>query len=155
MYGFVIPGNHGELGDNYFRATDFYKVIANKMGKRFPTLSVGDNPQGEYRKYWDSKGLIKEPEPTRDDLLAFAKIAPYEKVLFLIITSATPDAVPYNGVIYLHANLQVRALLIDTATQNIVADRETTQEDKDPYTSKFLAQISCFKLVMEYFAKNL
>ena len=153
----IMPHSVGVVivGDNYFRVKDFYNIIASKMGKRFPILDVGDNPQGEYRKYWDNKGLLKEPEPTRDDLFAFAKIAPYEKVLFLIITPSTLDTTPYNGITIYHANLQVRALLIDTATQNVVADKETTQADHVAYNLKLRAQESCFKLVMDYFAKNL
>ena len=153
------------IGDPSFRINDFYKIVQDKLKDRFTHLIVGDEPQGKYRKYWDDKGLLKEPElPTRQDLFDFVKTTSYEQALVLIITDADISKrqegyynknIGYNSETYTQVNIRARAMLIDTQTLAVIADKEVVQKGPESEFGQLSAKRGCFRKAMEYFKANL
>jgi hypothetical protein len=149
------------VGDATFRLPDFYKIIETKLSARFPQLIVGEEIQTSYRKfYWDSKGLLKADDlPARQDLFAFIKTLPYERVLVLAVIE--PSSEDRNIFLWFftltqsRAILQVRAILVDSAAGTVIADHEVLQKGPLGINGGLSAKRGCFKQVMDILAADL
>lgn len=149
------------LGDPSYRMTDFYNIAEDKLQERFPQLSVGDEIQSQYKKYyWNEKNAIKEADlPSRQELFAFLKTIPYDQVLVLVVSS--PNMSTRNTFLWYfalnqsEAHIQIRALLVDVASEKILSDLVVAQKGPISINSDLSAKRGCFKSALEYFAANL
>ena len=149
--GVVLIGD----GSLDFKGEDFYAIILEGLKGKFGNVSVGDEPQGKWRSYWDSKGYLIEQPPKRDDLFAFAKETNYSKVLFLVIPKPVVESSKFSYLTDIHrVTLDVRAMLIQGSSDTMIGDKSTVQRDSSE-SSIVRAKRGALTKAMEYFVKNL
>lgn len=149
------------LGDPSFRSAEFYAIVEEKLGDRFPLLFVGEEIQARRRQYYlNEKGLLKEEQfPTRQELLVFLKTLPYDQALVLVMAGPTIDN-RYTFLWYFtlgqaQAYIQARALLVETQSGKILSDQEVVQKGPLSMNGGMSAKRGCFRKVLEYFAEKL
>lgn len=143
------------MGDPLFRDHQFYLLVEEKIKSRFINLVVGDEPQGLYKKFWSDKGLLQEPAPTKQDITAFAKVSPYDQMLFIVVSPPTVIITRGEVLIFHQATVPFRAILVDKQTMDIISDQETTQAGWSSYNGLNSSLRGAFKQAMEYFLKSL
>lgn len=154
------------VGAVEFRAPDYIDIINETLSQKFSSpkykLVTGNEPQNKYQNYWDNKGFLTEQPATKADLLSFSQQSTYDSVLFLILSAPATDVNRVGGgwgygwsvQDKTRATIEVRAMLIDSASQQVTANLTTAQND-DSLTSALRAKRGAFKKAMEYIAANM
>ena len=75
------------IGDSDFKTGDCYRFARNKLNpNKNPNIIMesSNEVQSKYMDYWASKGFLEEQELTEKDMIAFADMSDYDKIIFLI-----------------------------------------------------------------------
>ena len=149
--GVVIIGD-GALD---FKGDDFYTIIREGLKPKFGNVVVGDEAQGKWRNFWDSKGYLTEQPPKRDDLFDFSKGKFYDKILFLVVLKPALESSKFSMYVDIHrATLDIRAMLIQEPFDSLAGDKSTVQKDSSD-SSITRAKRGALTKAIDFFAKSL
>ena len=80
------------IGGADFKTDDFYKIVRNELkSKSGAKIFVGNEMQTLYKKYWLREGYIGEQPPQKRDLINFAAMSGYKKVVCIIVADSVVD----------------------------------------------------------------
>ena len=133
----VIVGNADYRTKDFIECTkDYFKPVSGE-------LATGKDVQNKYQKYWFDKGLIEEGKPTKEDFIAFANYAGYNKVIFLVIKdSVLEQHGRKKGKDRSRISLTVNAFLVD---RNHIKESASATNEEDSKTSELRAKRGAFK----------
>ena len=80
------------IGGADFKTDDFYKIVRNELKpKSGAKIFVGNEMQTLYKKYWLREGYIGEQTPQKRDLINFAAMSGYKKIVCIIVADSVVD----------------------------------------------------------------
>lgn len=80
------------IGGADYKTDDFYKAVRSEIKpKSGAKIIVGNEMQTLYKKYWLREGYIGEQTPQKNDLIHFAAMSGYKKIVCIIVADSVVD----------------------------------------------------------------
>ena len=142
------------VGGVEFKTNDFYKAVKSELDpKSGAKIIVGNDMQTLYKKYWLQQGYIGEQTPQKDDLIHFAAISGYKKIVYIIVSDVVDDQ--RNSGKHRQQNrisVQLDAYL---CTPTNVEDVFSASKEVNSKGSALRARSGAFKKCLDEISKNL
>lgn len=124
------------IGDSNFKTGDCYSFARSKLNpNKNPNIVIesGNDVQSKYLEYWASKGFLDEQELTEQDMLSFAEMSGYDKIVYLIPVDFSSN----DSFIHSKNLLDFLFFGVGVGTKNLSIEFAAVFCDKDKIIKKY------------------